>query len=740
MRIMHIISGGDVGGAKTHVLSLLKGLSARHEVTLVCFLDGDFVREARERGIHTVVYPGSKLLHACKELKKIIRKEKYDIVHCHGAKGNAMGLLLKGRVDIPVITTVHSDPKLDYMGRFLGNLVYGNINRFAMRRMDYWVAVSDATKQLLVERGFDSSRIFPIYNGVEFTDLGEIADRETFIKQLGLDWDEQQVIFGIAARISPVKDLATLITAFSQVAKKVPNVKLLIAGDGEDRAKMEELAAEICPKGSYHFAGWLKETNSFYHALDVNMLTSVTEAFPYAIPEGARMHCATIATRVGGVPQMVIDGETGFLIHPGDVDTLTDRMVKVAVDKALRERLGQAIYEKVRREFSAETTVQRQEHIYDMVLRRYHHPDEKRGVLICGAYGNGNMGDETILKAILQRLRLHDPDMPICVMSRRPKLTAANNCVSSVFTFNPVKTKRIMKHTKLFISGGGSLIQDATSTRSLLFYLHSLRSAHRNHCKVMMYGCGIGPVGKKGNREKAGEFINAYVDVIALRDPESQQELENLGVNKPEIYVTADPAITQAALDSGEKTYEDYRQSAGMKPDEAYCMFALRPWGAAWKMVKEFARAAEYVYEKHGLIPALFMLEPGKDQQITQAVAEQIRCPHIVLPPAKDGATICAIIRDMRLVVSMRLHALIFAAGQGTPAVGISYDPKVQSFMDYMGQKHCISLDDVTENILEKSIDGALSGEEDQGQMLERLRTLAAQNDELAWKLLNDEK
>lgn len=739
MRIIHIISGGDVGGAKTHVLSLLKGLGERHEILLVCFMEGPFAQDARRMGIPTRVFPGKNLPGIVRELEAIIRRDKFQLIHCHGARGNAMGVLLK-KLGLPVLSTVHSDPKLDYMGRFVANLTYGSINRLALRRMDYWVAVSDVTKQLLVSRGFDVQRIFPIYNGVDFSAPPEVTDRRTFLGQLGLDWDDSQVVFGIAARISPVKDMGTLISAFGKVAASVPNVKLLIAGDGEQRQELERQADRLCPKGSWHFAGWLQGVDSFYNALDVNLLTSLSETFPYAISEGARMRCATIATAVGGVPRMVRDGVTGFLIKPGDVEALAARMTQVAQDEKLRRSLGDAIYEKVRREFSVEAMVRTQEEIYETILRRRRRPaNEKDGVLICGAYGNGNVGDETILEAILQQMRRHDPDMPICVMSKRPRQTCRRNLVSSVYTFDFLKTRREMKKARLFISGGGSLIQDATSTRSLLFYLHAIRSAHRHGCKVMMYGCGIGPVSRKANRRRAARIIDNNVDLISLRDPDSRRELERLGVSRPLIQVTADPALLQAIPDEKEQAYRELCKQAGLKPEGRYCLFALRPWGSVGRKLQVFAHAAAYAYERYGLTPVFFQLEPGKDREITLATAELVRCPKVVLPAISDGAVICALMRDMKLVISMRLHALIFAAGQGTPVVGISYDPKVSGFMDYLGQENYISSEEITDGSLCDLIDGAMGCTLEQGQLLDRLLELAGRNDELAWKLIRGE-
>ena len=117
MKVIHLISGGDTGGAKTHVHSLLKGLDGHVELTMVCFMEGDFAQEARELGIHTVVLPGYNIPRILRILKKMICEGGYEIIHCHGARGNMMGALLRRSTGLPVVTTVHSDYKLDYMGQ-----------------------------------------------------------------------------------------------------------------------------------------------------------------------------------------------------------------------------------------------------------------------------------------------------------------------------------------------------------------------------------------------------------------------------------------------------------------------------------------------------------------------------------------------------------------------------------------------------------------------------------------------
>ena len=117
MKVMHLISGGDSGGAKTHVHSLLKNLAYTIDVTMVCFMEGPFAQEARGLGIPTVVLPGHNLLKTRNTLKKMIVEGGYQILHCHGARGNLMGALLRKATGLPVVTTVHSDYRLDYLGR-----------------------------------------------------------------------------------------------------------------------------------------------------------------------------------------------------------------------------------------------------------------------------------------------------------------------------------------------------------------------------------------------------------------------------------------------------------------------------------------------------------------------------------------------------------------------------------------------------------------------------------------------
>ena len=736
MKILHLISGGDVGGAKTHVLSLLEGLGKTQTVRLVCFMDGPFAQEARELGIDTVVMDCG-VAASIRALARMIEDERFEVVHCHGARANMTGAILRRTIHVPIVTTVHSDYRLDYLGRPLHRLTFGTINTIALRCFDYHIGVSDAVSQMLIERGFDPQTMFSIYNGVDFTPRTPAMGREDYLKSVGLAAGADDVVFGIAARLNPVKDVATLIRGFALAAKEHPNIRLLIAGDGEEREMLEKLAAELCPKGSYVFAGWVTDMDSFYHALDVNTLTSLSETFPYAITEGARMHCATIASDVGGIPYIIEHGVTGLLFHPQDAEALGACIGRLAESRAMREQLGENLYEKASREFSIDATVGKQIEIYQTILRRTARAKEKRrGVLICGAYGKGNAGDEAILKAILRQLQHIDPDMPICVLSHNPKSTRLTHHVGAAYVFNPFSFLRVMRRSKLYISGGGSLIQNQTSTRSLNYYLLSIRLAKLTGNRVLMYGCGIGPVNGETSRKRAARVIDRNVDAITLREDLSAEELRAMGVTKPKIYVTADPALL---LEPGlEGAVDGFLLGNNMDPAGRYALFVLRDWPGFAEKKQAFMESAKYVKETYGLTPVFFALEPGRDLPPSREVAAELpfECPMLSAP--SDEKLIIGMMKKMQVVVSMRLHALIFASSVAAPLVAVSYDPKVTGFMHYIGQKHCVYFEDVTAENLCALIDGALG---DTGSYsVDRLRTLAAQNEEIAKKLLEEDR
>ena len=742
MKVIHLISGGDTGGAKTHVHSLLQGLNQHIQADMVCFTDGPFTQEARALGIHVEVMAGRNPLAALKPLRERIAREGYDIIHCHGARGNLMGALLKRSTGLPVVTTVHSDPRLDYMGRPLSALTYGSLNAWALRRIPYHIGVSHAMGDLLISRGFDPQQMFAIYNGIDFTPRAPRLSRREFLSSLGLDWPDDAVIAGIAARLNPVKDMGTLLRGFAAAHAVQPQLRLIIAGEGQDEAMLKGLAQELGVAGEVCFAGWLSDTDSFYAALDINTLTSLSETFPYALTEGARFALPTVASAVGGVPFLIQDHVTGLLFQPRDHQALGRHLAALAGDPALRRRLGEQLLDKGRTEFSIESTIRRQLNIYETILRRQKRRRERRrdGVVICGAYGRGNAGDEAILKALVTELRSIDPDLPLWVMTRKPRATRLRHRVGAVYTFHAPAFCLKMARSALYINGGGSLVQDVTSHRSLWFYLFTLSAARRLGCKVMMYGCGIGPIRAPRNRRKTGRVIDRSVDVITTRDSASIDELKALGVSRPQVTLAADPAVTLPSAPP--QAAEALLEEIGLHPrkGERYLGVTVRPWPGFEEKAPAFAAAVDYAYQRYDLIPVFIPIEGRPDAAAAQKVAAQLQhAPAHLLPSCPSSELAIALSARMDVALSMRLHALIFAAVCRVPLVGVVYDPKVSAFLDDAGQDLYVQLDQVTPELLRALIDAAAKRRQDRRALEEktaRLIQLERRNSTAAAQLL----
>lgn len=284
----------------------------------------------------------------------------------------------------------------------------------------------------------------------------------------------------------------------------------------------------------------------------------------------------------------------------------------------------------------------------------------RRGIVLCGAYGMENAGDDAILAAILQDMRRLEQDIPITVLARRPASVSKRFGVTAIHPLNISRWFFALKRSALFLSGGGSLLQDVTSRRSLWYYLLTIVLAKKAGCAVQLYGCGIGPLTRASSREHTAKVLNTCADAITLRDEDSLETLNAMGVTEPRILLAADPALRL------ETPGGDRERKLGL---------ILRPWPDFWARVPDIAAAARYAYERYKLPPVLICLSP-EDRTAAGSVSKALEAMgipcSISLHPRRIGR--------MTLVLSMRLHGLIFALRDGAPAAGVSYDPKVTAF------------------------------------------------------------
>jgi len=715
-----------VGGAKSHILPLLARMtgakSADFDIKLICLSKNEFAAEAAALGIETADIATGFAPRDIRRLRRVIRDSGADIVHCHGARANVFVLaarLFMRKRHRAFVTTIHGDYRADYLGNLRKRLTNGLLNAVALRFFDYYMPVNGELADTMISRRFSPGRIKTIFNGVDFTSAGCPAfgrserAREDYFSSIGADIGGEDVVFGMVGRFHPVKDIPTLLRGFA-LARKIAlernsnkAIKLVIAGDGPEGARLKELAGELGLDSSVFFVGWLSEISGFFSAIDVNVISSLTEGLPYVALECAREGCALVSTRVGSMKETLTDGYDGFLYNVGDHDALGRIMLRLAGDRELIRSSGRRLYDGWSKRFSLDAQCALHRRYYgEIVAERERSSAKGRGdIIICGAYGRGNTGDEAILRCIISSMSGAASASRVRVISKNPAATRMGLRVDASHTFNFFSLIKRLGKTKLFISGGGTLIQDASSSRSLFYYLAAIWLAKKLGARVIMYGCGIGPVTRKFNRKLARRVINARVDVICVRDKLALDELGKLGVKSPEILLAADPVLG----------FVRQRGPAGPVlarlgiPEGSYILIALREWkGYTDKVTADAAAAARYAYERHGLTPVFLSMEYPRDLGISRKAAESYGCPCHVVEESLSTEEIVSLISGMRMVLAMRLHAIIFAAAAGVPAAGISYDVKVEGFMSYIGLPLFTRLEDCGEETLCGLIDQAM--------------------------------
>lgn len=358
-------------------------------------------------------------------------------------------------------------------------------------------------------------------------------------------------------------------------------------------------------------------------------------------------------------------------------------------------------------------------------------------VMISGYYGFGNSGDDAILLAIIDNLRNIKKDIRIVVLSKNPKDTSANYGVDSIDRFNLFEVVRTMRQTKLFLNGGGNLIQDVTSTRSLMYYLSTIHLAKRMGLKIMLYANGIGPVSRHSNRYFTSKAIN-LVDVITLREEASSLELEALGIKKPEIIVTADPALGLKPVDSGE--IENIFSKEGISADCTLVGFSIRKWAGYDVYSQIIAQTADYLEEKYNAKSVFIPLHFPSDLSVAEDIASKMKHDPFIIRNSYGVGKTLGIIKKLDMVLGMRLHALIYAVSLSVPTIGLIYDPKVQGFLEYVKQPSGGNVADLDLESLKKLIDEVWNKKDEIKQQLEEgnklLKQKAFENAEIAIRLL----
>jgi len=306
-------------------------------------------------------------------------------------------------------------------------------------------------------------------------------------------------------------------------------------------------------------------------------------------------------------------------------------------------------------------------------------------LLLAGYYGVGNIGDEAMLRSLILSIKKDHPGSRISVLSADPAGTSKAYDVVSVHKYSFINVLKELKRSDAFILGGGGILQDVTSLRSLLYYLTLIASAKVLKKKVILLGQGIGPIRSK----YLLKWALKGTDLITVRDERSLKELTEIKAKPKKLVMTADISFMMGLPDK--ENSKKILGSAGIKKTKSRLIgVSLRPPVKGRNMeakYKAIASLCDHLIEKKAARMVFLIFNYPDDLNVTSKVMGMMKEPVNVVLRQLAPAEMLDVISGLDAVIGMRLHSLIFSAIAKVPAFGLSYDPKVESFQRQTGQK-----------------------------------------------------
>ena len=670
-KVLMALMGLEIGGAETHVVELSKELHRQGWEVVVVSNGGVYERELTDAGIRCYHAPLHKrsaalMLRSLHMLRRVIRAEKPDVVHAHARIPAMLCGMLQREMGFPFVTSAHW-------------VFYVN---FILKRAANWgertIAVSDDIKQYLIDNyGVPAEHISVTINGVDVEKFSPDVSGERVLREFGLD--ASRPVISYVSRMDESRALVArqLVSIAPRLREAIPGVQLLIAGGGDvfDEIKARADAANAAAGETYVvMTGARTDINEIVAAGD--LFVGVSRAALEAMAAAKPVIVAGNEGYIGlfGKEKLALAQENNFCCRgcpQSDEETLYQDIVESLCKLNTEERAALGAYGRavIQEHYSVARMARDAEAAYREVLA------EHTRVVLSGYYGFRNLGDDAILLTLRDRLSEAAPGARLIALSNRPAETRERCGIEAVNRFDPFAVRRAIQHAACFVSGGGSLLQDHTSTRSLLYYTALIRMAKRCGGKrVMFYANGIGPVESARNRERVRAAAE-MADVITLRDEESLAALREMGVQNPNIRVTADPVY---AMPCGSRERGLALLSARGIPTERPLVGVSVRFAAGMETnVAAFARFCDAVNETAQVV--FINMQQGADDAASAAVRAQMHTEAYEIAAPYDPAAMVDMLACMDAVVSTRLHSMIFAACSGVPVLGVVYDPKVSA-------------------------------------------------------------
>lgn len=347
MKVLHVSTHFNIGGISNYILQLSGALKVRGVEVAVASCGGDLVPELERSGIphydldiDTKFEFSPKVFRSAFRLARIVKDERVDIVHAHSRVSQVASLLASKLGGVPFVSTCHG---------YFKKRLRGIVDTWGMKV----IAISDAVKSHLIEDlGVDEERIELVYSGVDALrfsrDYG--ADKLTELKSsLGL---KNAPVIGTIGRLSPVKGQKYLVGAMKEILSVRPDTQVIILGDGDERESLAKLAKTLGVSGSLHLFSSCADTTDFLSVMDVFVFPSVKEGLGIALLEAMAAGKACVASRVGGISDIIKDGYSGLLVGVADQKAISSAVLELLADAELRRLMGVRARELVRERFT----------------------------------------------------------------------------------------------------------------------------------------------------------------------------------------------------------------------------------------------------------------------------------------------------------------------------------------------------------------------------------------------------
>lgn len=369
--ILHLISSADFLGAERVVCELASEIATKDGFKVHLALMGatdslvkPFQLALGDSNVFFYYFPakGKLDLRAIKMIRCFIADNGISLIHCHGYKSDIYAYLVRrfAGSTIRLLATNHT-----WKMRTLTEKIYKHLDLCVLKRFEQIVAVSDAVSNEMTLGGLDARKIHMIFNGISTT---PVQQDNSLSMRVSLGLDNESIVVGCVASLTEEKAHKDLIAAFALLYENLPNIRLLLIGDGPLREDLTEQVGDLGLSGLVVFAGRRNDVRELYSAMDVFTLVSYNEGLPMAMLEAMAAGLPVVVTPVGAIPNVIIDGEQGLLAPAGDPAAQAAALHKLIVDPALRTLMGQVAYETVVKQYSSKRMAANYEQLYRQML------------------------------------------------------------------------------------------------------------------------------------------------------------------------------------------------------------------------------------------------------------------------------------------------------------------------------------------------------------------------------------